>query len=236
MSVAATQPSNGSPRTVNNADLTTAGVNALGVIRQSTITGSVGDDSRQDLTNRTSHQYHYEVPNLSSMLYEYTHKEKDRVSEAFRTGNYHSLRDLPRHLLPGNVSTWSRSKIESNLFTQPEEKRYIELQNGGGYFQKFDYQESPFELFLEQSSKDRQNSDAIIEKLHGSKPFLSQPKQDHIYKHQNPFGSYLWDKNEEQKYVGFLSENDPYEANAFEVLRARWINDSKKLYGDFITS
>ena len=36
--------------------------------------------------------------------------------------------------------------------------------------------------------------------------------------------------------MGFLSEDDPYEANAFEVLRAKWINDSKKLDGDFITS
>ena len=33
---------------------------------------------------------------------------------------------------------------------------------------------------------------------------------------------------------GFISENDPYEANAFEVLRSKWIQDSKKLYGDFI--
>jgi len=33
--------------------------------------------------------------------------------------------------------------------------------------------------------------------------------------------------------VGFLSEDDPYEANAFEVLRAKWINDSKMLFGDF---
>ena len=46
----------------------------------------------------------------------------------------------------------------------------------------------------------------------------------------------MWGKNDEQRYIGFLSENDPYEANAFEVLRARWINDSKKLYGDFVTS
>ena len=119
---------------VNNNDLASAGVGGLGVFRQSTITGSIEDESRQDLTQRTVHQYHYEVPNLSSMLYEYTHKEKDRVSEAFRTGNYHSLRDLPRHLLPGNVSTWSRSKIESNLFNPAEERRYVELQNGGGYF------------------------------------------------------------------------------------------------------
>jgi hypothetical protein len=36
--------------------------------------------------------------------------------------------------------------------------------------------------------------------------------------------------------IGFLSEGDPYEASAFEVLRSKWIEDSKKLYGDFGTS
>ena len=36
--------------------------------------------------------------------------------------------------------------------------------------------------------------------------------------------------------VGYLAENDPYEASAFEVLRAKWIQDSKKIYGDFLTS
>ena len=46
----------------------------------------------------------------------------------------------------------------------------------------------------------------------------------------------MWSQNDEQRHIGFLCEGDPYEANAFEVLRARWINDSKKLYGDFITS
>lgn len=43
-------------------------------------------------------------------------------------------------------------------------------------------------------------------------------------------------KNPETSCIGFLSENDPYEANAFEVLRSKWIEDSKKLYGDFIQS
>lgn len=38
----------------------------------------------------------------------------------------------------------------------------------------------------------------------------------------------------EESAIGFLSENDPYEANAFEVLRSKWIDDSRKLYGDFI--
>ena len=31
-------------------------------------------------------------------------------------------------------------------------------------------------------------------------------------------------------------EGDPYEASSFEVLRAKWIEDSKKIYGDFGTS
>ena len=84
------------------------------------------------------------------MLYEFTNREKERVFQAFRTGNYHSLRDLPRHLLPGNVSQWSKSKIESNLYSQVEERSYIELQSGGGYFSKFVHIDDPYERFLEQ--------------------------------------------------------------------------------------
>jgi len=36
--------------------------------------------------------------------------------------------------------------------------------------------------------------------------------------------------------IGYLSQGDPFEASSFEVLRSRWIEDSKKLYGDFATS
>ena len=57
------------------------------------------------------------------------------------------------------------------------------------------------------------------------------------FRHQNVFLS----KNDPSlvdhtkvSIIGFLSENDPYEANQFEVLRSKWIEDSKKLYGDFL--
>ena len=33
--------------------------------------------------------------------------------------------------------------------------------------------------------------------------------------------------------MGYLCEDDPYEAGQFEMLRAKWIHDSKMLYGDF---
>ena len=61
--------------------------------------------------NKSNISNHYEVPNLSSMLYEFTNNEQDRIHSSFRVGNFQSLRDLPRHLLPGNVSDYSRSKI-----------------------------------------------------------------------------------------------------------------------------
>ena len=46
---------------------------------------------------------HYEVPSLSSMLYEFTNKEQDCVVNAFRIGNWVGLRDLPDNLTPNNI-------------------------------------------------------------------------------------------------------------------------------------
>jgi len=46
---------------------------------------------------------HYEVPNLCSMLYEYTNKEAERIHQGFRVGNFVSLRDLPTDFTYGNV-------------------------------------------------------------------------------------------------------------------------------------
>lgn len=79
------------------------------------------------------------VPNLSSILYEFTNREKDRIEHCFRIGNFNSLRDLPKHLLPGNVSYMSTQKINDNLYAPREERCFIELQKGGGYFSKFEW-------------------------------------------------------------------------------------------------
>jgi hypothetical protein len=46
---------------------------------------------------------HYEIPNLCSMLYEYTNKEAERIQQGFRIGNFVSLRDLPTDFQYGNV-------------------------------------------------------------------------------------------------------------------------------------
>ena len=46
---------------------------------------------------------HYEVPSLSSMLYEFTNKEQTSIINAFRIGNYTGIRDLPNNIAPNNV-------------------------------------------------------------------------------------------------------------------------------------
>jgi hypothetical protein len=83
------------------------------------------------------------------MLYEFTNKEQEIVQHCFRIGNFHSLRDLPKHLLPGNVSYMSSAKINENIYGAREERSYIELQKGGGFFSKFKYEEDSYNNFLE---------------------------------------------------------------------------------------
>lgn len=59
---------------------------------------------------------HYECPNLSSMLYAYTNKERDTVQQAFRGGNYQTIRALPDEIRPFNVGQAVKTKIaESHL-------------------------------------------------------------------------------------------------------------------------
>jgi len=56
---------------------------------------------------------HYEVPNLASMLYEYTNREHDFVMQAFRPTNYHSLRALPNDLAPFSVGQSVKERIQN---------------------------------------------------------------------------------------------------------------------------
>ena len=61
------------------------------------------------------------------------------------------------------------------MYSQVEERSYIELQNGGGFFSKFNYQEDPYEDFLDFASKERKESKAIQDEVHKGMPFRSHP-------------------------------------------------------------
>ena len=126
---------------------------------------------------------HFQVPNLSSMLYQFTNSEADRVQSCFRVGNFHSLRDLPKHLLPGNVSFMSSAKINENLYSSREERSYIELQKGGGYFSKFEWQPDPYSLFMDAQTTARSSHLQKQIDMHGKVPFKIMPQQPARYKH-----------------------------------------------------
>ena len=58
---------------------------------------------------------HYELPNLTQLLYDFTNREQETIMRCFRVGNYTSLRDLPQNLLPNAVTKMMNEKQDGNL-------------------------------------------------------------------------------------------------------------------------
>ena len=171
---------------------------------------------------------HYEVPSLSSMLYEFTNREQDLVNQAFRTGNYINMRDLPENIAPNNVLQQLHVKMrqvlhESTVNAANKQKHLEHLKGNGGFFMKFEGSES--DPFLDQSKIDRPLKPRGPE----DKPAFNPGQVKRLLKYEYPFGD-----DKDGKFVyGFLCMNDPYEATRDEKLRAKWIEEAKLLYGEF---
>jgi hypothetical protein len=132
---------------------------------------------------------HYEVPNMTSMLYEFTNKEQDRIHQSFRVGNYVSLRDIPDSLLPGNVSSYAQSKQEENLYSIIERRSWVELSKNGGYFSKFTWQEDAYDNFKDSLKSLRLKHDKRMFELHGHAPFINNPERALAHRHESNFQS-----------------------------------------------
>jgi hypothetical protein len=79
---------------------------------------------------------HYELPNLTQLLYDFTNKEQDTVMRCFRVGNYTSLRDLPANLLPNAVTKMMNEKQDGNLAWRNPAPKVATL-TGGGLFSDY---------------------------------------------------------------------------------------------------
>ena len=77
----------------------------------------------------------------------------------------------------------SRSKIESNLYRPVEERSYVELLNGGGFFSKFEYQSDPYGEFLDKERAEKRMKEHKQQLVHGEKPFYTVPKKEMMFKH-----------------------------------------------------
>lgn len=175
---------------------------------------------------------HYEMPNLSACLYDYTNKEQDFVLRCFRAGNYDSLRDLPNDIAPQHLIEQLKEKITKNISKNPHEperdhKGKIIKLAGGGLFHEFEWMPDSFSNFLEAKRKEKEESDEIIGSLH-KKPFVSTHNKG-TTKFENPFNA---DKKE-TIFPMFKEVDDPYEASQDELLRAKWVKDNRVLHGDF---
>ena len=47
---------------------------------------------------------HYELPNLTHLLYDFTNMEKDVIERCFRVGNYNALRELPDQIKANRIN------------------------------------------------------------------------------------------------------------------------------------
>ena len=97
----------------------------------------------------TNANAHYEVPNLSSMLYEFTNKEQDQVINAFRINSFVTIRDLPDHIAPTNVIQHIQGKMKeslalSSVISQNKRVHMEKLQNHNGYFRTFEWLEDHY--------------------------------------------------------------------------------------------
>lgn len=163
------------------------------------------------------------------MLYDYTNKENDIVRNAFRTGNWDSIRNLPNDLRPFAVQQHvSRRLQEDEIHSQmvSQNKRVFKelLKDHGGLFMRFEYVGDPYEEEKRvDEARRRMGRAAMI-----SEQAFNPASNKRILKYQYPFLA----ENEVSMYT-FLSMNDPYEATKDEKLRALWIEECKKLFGPF---
>jgi hypothetical protein len=84
------------------------------------------------------------------VLYDYTNKENDIVRNAFRTGNWDSIRNLPNDLRPFAVQQNIGKRLqEEEIHSQVvgQNKRVLKelLKDHGGLFHRFEYVHDPYE-------------------------------------------------------------------------------------------
>jgi hypothetical protein len=177
---------------------------------------------------------HYEVPNLTSMLYEYTNKEQEHIKRCFRAGNFSHLRELPDQINPNAILDSTREKQNFNVHfkskgapTEAEERKKLYSKIFGKDSVKFDQIEDSYEAFLDAQREEKLKSKEKQKALHGEKDFLPVYSKQ-MTKFENPFN-----KDGKEDLFHYLKEDDPYEAAKDEVLRHKWIEECKNLFDDF---
>jgi hypothetical protein len=96
----------------------------------------------------------------------------------------------------------------------------------GGYFSRFKWQPESYDDFIDKEKEERESNKKMIGKIHGTSNFIAG-RSNAPLKHEGQFGIH-----DEHVYPFFI-EQDPYEATVEEVLKNKWMDEAKKLHGEF---
>lgn len=167
---------------------------------------------------------HYCMPNFTSILPTYSNSDQDYIKQAFSAGSWVSItRGLPVDVR-GGLGKARQENMESAVSSSVL-KPAVPVQKKKEVFSEFEYIPSRFSLAAEEASKERLESEAKRLAIAG-KDWVCSSAATHG-KYEDSFG----DKEFRYPYLA-----DPYAAAQDQLLRAKWIEDSKILHGPFLPS
>lgn len=186
-----------------------------------------GGNVNQDNIPVDASMNHYELPNLTQLLYDFTNKEQDTIMRCFRVGNYNSIRDLPANLLPNAVIKMLNDKQDTNLLWRQHQPKVATL-TGGGLFSEYEYKGDDYVVFLKQKTDERLERERKRKDLH-KRPFYLNMNQYHWKYHD----CFLPEEKQKDYVIPYFVHDDPYEASEEDIWRAKWLHEQKILFGDF---
>ena len=173
----------------------------------------------------------YALPNMASILPEFANSEQDFIRRTFQASNYDRIKTLPDDIATNNVHRARMDFINTALLGgstsragEEGEGTSRKATNHNGLFREFEYMHSKFSLVDEIASIQREASEAKIREIGKGKDF-------------RPAGTIKKLDHEEGFDTRFYPYHlDPYETAQDQILRVKWMEESKILSGPFIPS
>lgn len=166
---------------------------------------------------------HYAKPNVSCTLYDYTGKEQELISQAFRAGNFTYLSSLPAFIQPSAVSDALKEKSVESVHRHSKPKpKLCHLWGCDGLVHEFEWMPDSYDALTDHQKQEKAASLAK-RKLISDSDFV-------------PTGVIPKEKYEEgfqEGKVPYLTVNEPYEADTEHANRLKWIQECQVLAGDF---
>jgi hypothetical protein len=156
---------------------------------------------------------HYSKP--LTQLHEYTNREQDIIRQAFQTGNFTYLANLPTRIAPSAVSNVIDKKCEETVRTAQRAKpQTCNLWGCSGLVHEFEWMPDDYNRFAEQKHKDRVDSEARRKEISSTDfiPVTSARKE----KYEEGFTATIG---------GYASLETPYNDDVVQMPPFNWLRE-----------